>query len=80
MKIQGSNTSHKILLLVIALIFIIDGGWQVLKGATSLMRRYRNQKRPTEPAASVSWLQILLGVTMILAGSVLLYSALAGAY
>ncbi|GEN47684.1 hypothetical protein [Ligilactobacillus pobuzihii] len=80
MNLKASSTSHKILLFVIALIFILDGGWQILKGATSLTRRFRDEMRQNEPAASVAWLQIGLGVIMIVAGSILLYSAFAGAY
>ncbi|WP_154646854.1 hypothetical protein [Ligilactobacillus pobuzihii] len=45
-----------------------------------MTRRFRDEMRQNEPAASVAWLQIGLGVIMIVAGSILLYSAFAGAY
>lgn len=77
MSIEPSTTTHQILLFVIALVFICDGCWQVLKGSTSLVRRYHNEKRANEPATSVSWFQIVLGLTMLTAGCVLLFSAFA---
>lgn len=79
MKLIPPSPMHQVLLLVIAIVFLIDGCWQILKGATSLVRRYHHQQRPNEPLASVSWLRILLGTTMLLAGCILLFSAFSGA-
>ncbi|GBG93719.1 hypothetical protein LFYK43_01780 [Ligilactobacillus salitolerans] len=76
MKEVSASSSHSILMLVIAVIFILDGFWQVLKGATSLTRRYQQKTRQNEPTASVSWLQLILGVTMVAAGCILVYSAI----
>ena len=78
MKLISTSPMHHFLLFVIAIIFILDGCWQLLKGATSLIRRYRQQQRANEPAVSVSWFQILLGATMLLAGCILLFSAITG--
>ncbi len=70
-------SSHNILLLVIAVIFLLSGIWDIIKGSMSLLRYHRHEARLNEPARTVSWFLTALGTTTVVASVILFYSALA---